>query len=424
MTQPLAELLRPRSFDDVQGQEHLLAPGGALRVLLEGKSLPSLILWGPPGVGKTTLAHLLAKQFGWAPVILSATTTGVADLRKVFTSAEGQLQPPVVFVDEIHHFNKTQQDTFLAPLEAGKIILIGTTTENPSFALNNALLSRMRVLSLKPLEREHLVALLSRAEALRGELPLAPQAREALINSCDGDGRRLCNAVGVILSYASRLKADQVIEVADLESVLQERTAFFDRDQEYHYNLISALIKSLRGSDPQAALYWFSRLLEGGERPLYIARRLIRFAAEDIGLADPQALTHAVAAADSYERLGSPEGELGIANSVVYLATAPKSNAVYMAMKKAVQSARTNGDLMPPMHILNAPTNLMRQEGYGEGYIYDHDTPAGFSGQNYFPKTMKQQEYYKPFDRGFEREILKRLAYWHKLKHQKPDVDA
>lgn len=418
MTQPLAELLRPQSLSDVQGQEHLLGPGGTLQVLLSGTALPSLIFWGPPGVGKTTLAHLLAKKFGWAPIVLSATTTGVADLRKIFAAADGQLHPPVVFVDEIHHFNKTQQDTFLAPIEAGKIILLGTTTENPSFAINNALLSRVRVLSLRPLELKHLQALLSRAEALKGPLPLTSQAREALITLSDGDGRRLCNAVEVIFSCAPRLKTGQVLDVKDLGGILQERTAFFDRDQDYHYNLISAFIKSLRGSDPQAALYWFARLLEGGEKPLYIARRLIRFAAEDIGLADPQALPHAVAAYESYERLGSPEGELGIATSVVYLATAPKSNAVYMAMKKALQSAKDHGDLIPPMHILNAPTSLMKQEGYSEGYIYDHDTPAGFSGQNYFPKAMKPQEYYKPFDRGFEREILKRLAYWKKLKQQ------
>ncbi|MEI8295675.1 MAG: replication-associated recombination protein A [Alphaproteobacteria bacterium] len=411
---PLAELLRPKNFTDVCGQEHLLKDGGALHALLAGRHLPSLILWGPPGVGKTTLAHLLAKHFGFAPVSLSAVMTGVAELRKVFATAE-QNPPLIVFIDEIHRFNKAQQDALLHPIEHGKIILIGATTENPSFSLNNALLSRARVLTLKPLTIAHLEALLSRAEATTGPLPITHEARQYLITLADGDGRRLLNAVETI--HATGVVTP--LDVAALSQYLQERTAFFDKDQDYHYNLISAFIKSMRGSDPQAALYWFVRLLEGGENPLYIARRLIRFAAEDVGLADPQALTHAVAAAASYERLGSPEGELCIANSVIYLASAPKSNAVYTALKDAQQSLKASGSLMPPLHILNAPTKFMREEGYAKGYQYDHDTPEGFSGQEYFPDGMTPQNYYHPVDRGFEREIRKRIDYWQKLKEQK-----
>jgi putative ATPase len=415
MTQPLAELVRPKDFADVCGQEHLLKPGGALHALLAGKHLPSLILWGPPGVGKTTLAHLLAKHFGFAPVSLSAVMAGVAELRKVFATAESQLAPLIVFIDEIHRFNKAQQDALLHPIERGKIILIGATTENPSFSLNNALLSRVRVLTLKPLADEHLEALLARVEAVTGPLPITLEARHYLITLADGDGRRLLNAVETIKAAA----VEEPLDVVALGQRLQERTAFFDRDQDYHYNLISAFIKSMRGSDPQAALYWFARLLEGGENPLYIARRLIRFAAEDVGLADPQALTHAVAAADSYERLGSPEGELGIANSVLYLAAAPKSNAVYTAMKRAQQALKAGSSLMPPLHILNAPTAFMRGQGYAQGYQYDHDTPEGYSGQEYFPEGMTPQTYYHPVDRGFEREIRKRIEYWQKLKEQK-----
>lgn len=418
MTQPLAELLRPKTFTEVCGQEHLLKEGGALQVLLTGKHLPSLILWGPPGVGKTTIAHLLARHFGLAPISLSAVMTGVAELRKVFATAQAQLTPLIVFIDEIHRFNKAQQDALLHPIEQGKIILIGATTENPSFSLNNALLSRARVLTLKPLTQEHLEALLLRVEILTEPLPLTPEARQYLITLVEGDGRQLLNAVEIL--RASKLT--QPLDVTALAERLHERTAFFDQNQDYHYNLISALIKSMRGSDPQAALYWFTRLLEGGENPLYIARRLIRFAAEDVGLADPQALTHAVAAAESYERLGSPEGELGIANSVLYLSTAPKSNAVYVAMKQAQQSVKEGSSLMPPLHILNAPTSFMRQEGYAKEYQYDHDSPEGFSGQEYFPDGMTPQTYYQPVDRGFEREIRKRLEYWQKLKQQKRKI--
>jgi putative ATPase len=341
--------------------------------------------------------------------------TGVAELRKVFATAESQLTPLIVFIDEIHRFNKAQQDALLHPIERGRITLIGATTENPSFSLNNALLSRTRVLTLKPLTKEHLEALFLRADALIGPLPLTHEARQYLITIADGDGRRLLNAIETIKVASVK----QPLDVTALAQYLQERTAFFDRDRDYHYNLISALIKSMRGSDPQAALYWFARLLEGGENPLYIARRLIRFAAEDIGLADPQALTHAVAAANSYERLGSPEGDLCITNSILYLSTAPKSNAAYVAMKRVQQAVKEGNSLMPPLHILNAPTQLMRHEGYAKGYQYDHDTPEGFSGQEYFPDDMTPQTYYHPLDRGFEREIRKRLEYWQKLKQQK-----
>lgn len=412
---PLAELLRPTALGDVVGQSHLLGGQGTIRNLLNLHRLPSLILWGPPGSGKTTLARLIAKEMGREFVQLSAVFAGVADLRKVFDQAQSA-PGTIVFIDEIHRFNKSQQDALLGPIESGLIILIGATTENPSFSLNSALLSRARVLVLNRLSDTDLELLLQKAEAfLAQRLALTPAAREALINLVDGDARMLLNYVETIAA----LKGEEDLNAEQLGAVLQRRAALYDKNQDYHYNLISAFIKSMRGSDPDAALYWMARMLEGGEDPLYLARRLIRFASEDVGLADPQALTHSLAAYQGYERLGSPEGELAIANAVVYLATAPKSNAVYMALKKVQKAAKQTGSLPPPKHILNAPTKLMREEGYGEGYSYDHDFPDGFSGQNFFPEVMNRQTFYKPVERGFEREIVKRLDYWHKLRQQR-----
>lgn len=412
---PLAELLRPIALGDVVGQSHLLGENGTIRKLLSLHRLPSLIFWGPPGSGKTTLARLIAKEMGREFVQLSAVFAGVADLRKVFDQAQSA-PGTIVFIDEIHRFNKSQQDALLGPVESGLIILIGATTENPSFSLNSALLSRARVLVLNRLSAADLEALLQRAEVfLDQRLALTPAAREAIIDLVDGDARMLLNYVETITA----LDVKEDLNAKQLGSVLQRRAALYDKNQEYHYNLISAFIKSMRGSDPDAALYWMARMLEGGEDPLYLARRLIRFASEDVGLADPQALIHALSAYQSYERLGSPEGELAIANAVVYLATSPKSNAVYMALKKVRKAAGQTGSLPPPKHILNAPTKLMREEGYGEGYSYDHDFPDAFSGQNFFPDTMKRQTFYQPVERGFEREIAKRLDYWDKLRQQR-----
>ncbi|WP_032112171.1 replication-associated recombination protein A [Candidatus Paracaedibacter symbiosus] len=412
---PLAELLRPQLLKDVVGQSHLLGENGTIRQLLVLHRLPSLILWGPPGSGKTTLARLISKETGRAFVQLSAVFAGVADLRKVFEQAQST-PGMILFIDEIHRFNKSQQDALLGPVESGLVILIGATTENPSFSLNSALLSRARVLVLNRLADEELELLLQKAESHLGKrLALSEAARQAVISLADGDARMLLNYVETVaaLNPATDLSAEE------LGKVLQKRAALYDKNQEYHYNLISAFIKSMRGSDPDAALYWMARMLEGGEDPLYLARRLIRFASEDIGLADPQALTHALTVYQCYERLGSPEGELAIANAVVYLATAPKSNAVYMALKKVRKAASQTGSLPPPKHILNAPTKLMQQEGYGEGYQYDHDAPDAFSGQNFFPEEMKRQTFYTPVERGFEREISKRLDYWNKLRSQR-----
>lgn len=418
MTQPdipLAEILRPQTLDQVVGHSHLLGEEGAIRKLLTLKRLPSLILWGPPGTGKTTLAKLIAKEADRPFVQLSAVFAGVADLRRVFDQAASN-SSTILFVDEIHRFNKSQQDALLGPVESGLIILIGATTENPSFSLNSALLSRARILVLDRLSEKELEALLQKAEAHLGKvLPLNPAARKAIAALADGDARMLLNYVETIAA----LKSDHDLTAEELGTVLQRRAALYDKNQEYHYNLISAFIKSMRGSDPNAALYWMARMLEGGEEPLYIARRLIRFASEDIALADPQALMHALAAYQCYERLGSPEGELAIVNSVIYLATAPKSNAAYMAFKKVKKAAAQTGSLPPPKHILNAPTKFMQQEGYGEGYQYDHDTADAFSGQNYFPEKMGRQIFYNPVERGFEREIAKRLDYWHKLRQER-----
>lgn len=411
---PLAEALRPHTLNDVVGQEHLTGPEGTLLRLLKSPRLPSLIFWGPPGTGKTTLARIIAQERNQPFVQLSAVFAGVADLRRVFDTAS-KTNNTILFVDEIHRFNKAQQDALLGPMESGMITLIGATTENPSFALNSALLSRARVLIINPLSSDALNSLLTRAEEKLGHpLNITPDARASLLHLADGDGRMLLNLIETIQSQSSA----EPLTPENLANLLQQRAALYDRNQEFHYNLISAFIKSMRGSDPDAALYWMARMIQGGEEPLFIARRMVRFASEDVGLADPHALIHAIAAHESYERLGSPEGELSLANAAIYLATAPKSNAAYIAWKGAEKDAANYGSLMPPKIILNAPTSLMKKEGYGQGYEYDHDTPHGFSGQNYFPETMRRQSYYKPVERGFEREIQKRLEYWNKLRKE------
>jgi putative ATPase len=417
---PLADRLRPAALDQVVGQDHLLGPEGTLTRMLERGSLASLILWGPPGVGKTTIARLLAAKAGLHFVQLSAVFSGVADLKKAFDDAvrrrrtgEGTL----LFVDEIHRFNRAQQDGFLPVVEEGTVTLIGATTENPSFALNGALLSRCQVLVLRRLDDPALDLLLTRAEAELGHaLPLTGEARASLRAMADGDGRYLLNMAEQIAALPPDTAA---MDVGALSSLLARRAALYDKDREEHYNLISALHKSLRGSDPDAALYWFARMLNGGEDPRYIARRLVRFAAEDIGMADPNALPQALAGWETYERLGSPEGELALAQVVIYLGTAPKSNAIYTAFSAARAAAKATGSLMPPAHILNAPTKLMKSLGYGAGYEYDHGTEDAFSGQNYFPDGMERARLYQPKDRGFEREIAKRLAYWDKLRDEK-----
>ena len=417
---PLADRLRPRTLADVVGQDHLLGPAGTLTRMLARNALASLILWGPPGVGKTTIARLLAEQANLHFVQLSAVFSGVADLKRCFDDAQKRRaagQSTLLFVDEIHRFNRAQQDGFLPVVETGTVTLIGATTENPSFALNGALLSRCQVLVLKRLDDDGLEKLLLRAEsAITHPLPLDPEARATLRAMADGDGRYLLNLAEQLAALPQDTPA---LDVPALSELLAKRAALYDRDREEHYNLISALHKSLRGSDCDAALYWLARMLTGGEDPRYIARRLVRFASEDIGLADPQALTQALAAWEVYERLGSPEGELAIAQAVVYLGTAPKSNALYTALGAAQRAATGTGSLTPPAHILNAPTKLMKQLGYGAGYAYDHDTEDSFSGQNYFPDTMPRQNFYRPKERGFEREITKRLAYWEKLRQER-----
>jgi putative ATPase len=419
VTQPLADRLRPQSLAEIAGQDHLVGPAGTLTRMLARGSLASLILWGPPGVGKTTIARLLAAQAGLEFVQLSAVFSGVADLKKVFEEAVKRRrtgQGTLLFVDEIHRFNRAQQDGFLPVVENGTVTLIGATTENPSFALNGALLSRCQVLVLRRLDDAALALLLARAETELGRvLPLTAEARDTLRAMADGDGRYLLN----LAEQLGAIEDPTPLDVAGLSALLSKRAALYDKDREEHYNLISALHKSLRGSDPDAALYWFARMLTGGEDPRFIARRLVRFAAEDIGLADPQALVQALAGWETYERLGSPEGELALAQVVLYLGTAPKSNAVYTAFKAAMASARSTGSLMPPVHILNAPTKMMKNLGYGAGYAYDHDTAEGFSGQNYFPDGLARQDFYRPRDRGFERELGKRLAYWAQLRQDK-----
>ena len=416
---PLADRLRPAKLADVVGQDHLLADGGPIARMVEQGNLASIIFWGPPGTGKTTIAWLLADHTNLHFERLSAVFSGVQDLRKVFETAKGKRemgQGTLLFVDEIHRFNRAQQDSFLPYVEDGTVILIGATTENPSFELNTALLSRTQVLVLNRLDDGALEELLSRAEASEGRtLPLDADARAALRALADGDGRYLLNMAEAVLA----LPGEPLIDTARLTEVVQRRVPLYDKSQEGHYNLISALHKSLRGSDTDAALYWLARMLAGGEDPRYIARRLLRFASEDIGLADPQALTQAIAAWEAYERLGSPEGELAIVQCVIYLGTAPKSNAAYKAEKSAAMAVRESGSLDPPKHILNAPTYLMKDLGYGDGYEYDHNAEDGFSGQNYFPDGMERQKFYRPVQRGFERDITKRLEYWDKQRRDK-----
>jgi len=396
---PLADRLRPLRLEDVVGQDHLVRGDGPLARMARDNRLASMILWGPPGCGKTTIAGLLAGLADLEFVALSAVMTGVPELRKVFAEAAARRDSgrgTLLFMDEIHRFNRAQQDAFLPHVESGTVTLVGATTENPSFELNAALLSRCQVLVLKRLDDDALEKLLARAMA-------------------DGDGRYLLNLAEELM----RLPPEPVLDTARLAALVQKRMPLYDKAQEGHYNLISALHKSLRGSDTDAALYWLARMLAGGEDPLFVARRLVRFAVEDVGLADPQALVQAIAAKDCYDFLGSPEGELALAQCVIYLGTAPKSNAAYLAFGEANRAARDTGSLMPPMHILNAPTRMMRELGYGKGYAYDHDSAEGFSGQDYFPEGMARRQFYRPVERGFEREIAKRLEYWARLRAER-----
>jgi putative ATPase len=413
---PLADRLRPQDFKDLAGQEHLWAENGLFSQLKSTEFLASLILWGPPGCGKTTLARIIAEKSGCIFLPLSAVATTVSDLRKVFSQAQADFKKgkrTLLLIDEIHRFNRAQQDVFLPYIEDGTVILVGATTENPSFELNAALLSRCKVVVLNRLAEDALEKILIRVESyMKAPLPLDAQARVTLRDMADGDGRFLINLCESL--YA--LKLDKTLDPKGLIQAVQKRMLLYDKSQDGHYNLISALHKSLRGSDVNAALYWLCRMLEGGEDRLFIIRRLVRFAVEDIGMADPQSLQQALAAKDAYDFLGSPEGELAIAHAVIYLATAPKSNAVYTAFKAAGTSAKVNGSLMPPKHILNAPTTLMKNQEYGKGYIYDHDTPEGFSGQRYLPDQIQEITFYKPVERGFEGEIKKRLDYWQALR--------
>jgi len=418
---PLADRLRPQALDQVVGQEHLTGPEGAIGRMVAAGKLSSIILWGPPGTGKTTIARLLADAVGLRFVAISAVFSGVADLKKVFAEAREYARlsrKTLLFVDEIHRFNRAQQDGFLPYVEDGTVTLVGATTENPSFELNAALLSRAQVLILHRLDHKALCKLLDRAEAIEDRpLPLTPEARDALVASADGDGRFLLNQAETLFSVSF----EAPLSPAALGDFLQRRVAVYDKDREGHYNLISALHKSIRGSDPQAALYYLARMLTAGEEPLYVLRRLTRAAVEDIGLADPHALVQCIAAKDTYDFLGSPEGELAIAQACLYLATAPKSNAAYAAQKAAWRSAKETGSLMPPANILNAPTKLMKQIGYGKGYTYDHEAEGGFSGDNYWPEEMAAQTFYTPTDRGMEKRIAERMAWWNEMREKRRD---
>jgi putative ATPase len=417
MERPLSEQLRPKTLEEVVGQDHLVGKKGFITSLVaRGKPL-SILLWGPPGSGKTSIARLYAKAFSLPFETLSAIFSGVADLKKILKETEENplfRRSILLFVDEIHRFNKAQQDAFLPYLESGQLVLVGATVENPSFYLNNALLSRMRVLKLNSLTEEHLEEILARYEKIKGKLPIDGEGRRYLIELAQGDGRYIHNLIENIQGS----NPEQILTTPELEILFQKKSPLFDKASEGHYNLISALHKAVRGSDPDASLYWFCRILAGGEDPRFLARRLIRMAVEDVGLADPQALPQTIAARDAYEMLGSPEGELALAQAVVYLALAPKSNALYTAYQKACPMASKTSELDPPYIILNAPTKLMKDIGYGKGYIYDHETPAGFSGQNYFPNKLGRQTFYDPVERGFEREMKKRLLYFKALREE------
>ena len=417
---PLAARMRPRNLDEYAGQTHILGPGQLLRRAIEADRIQSLIFYGPPGTGKTSLAQIIANQTSSKFERLSGVESNVADMRRVLSAAanrrENTGQSTILFIDEIHRFNRAQQDGFLPYVENGTVILVGATTENPSFELNAALLSRCQVFVLNRLDDSAMEEILARTEAAEGrKLPLLPEARQAMRAMADGDGRYLLNMAEELF----QLPAGSTLDMAGLAAAVQRRVPLYDKAQEGHYNLISALHKSLRGSDTDAGLYWLARMLAGGEDPRYIARRLLRFAVEDIGLADPDAVVQALAAWETYERLGSPEGELALAQCVIYLGTAPKSNAAYTAMSAARAAATETGSLMPPKHILNAPTRLMKDLGYGKDYAYDHNEPEAFSGQNYFPDGMARQAFYNPAERGFEREIRKRLDYWAKLRAER-----